>query len=52
MELKTSLPRPGKQALFAGLDLHGEIFGIDPALGEAASQKPETRLSCALEHVA
>ena len=45
-------PRQGNQALFAGLYLKGEVFGIDAALGEAARQEPKAGLSGALEHVA
>ena len=39
-------------AFLAGLDLEGEIFGVDPTLGEAAFDEPEAGLAGSAVHVA
>src|SRR4051812_14153037 len=42
----------GQQAFLTGLYLQAEILGVDAALGKAAGDEPETRLSGAHKHVA
>src|SRR3954469_3336092 len=37
---------------FDGLDLEREVFGVDPALREAAGDEPQAGLRRALEHIA
>ena len=41
-----------QQPQLAGLDPQGKIFGINPALGKAAGDEPQTGLRRAHEHVA
>src|SRR5581483_8454071 len=41
-----------EKAFFNGLDLQGEVFRVDAALGEAAGDEPQARLRRALERVA
>src|SRR5262245_47435164 len=41
-----------QEASLGGPDLKAEIFGVDPALGEAAGDEPEPGLPGAREHAA